>query len=70
MIFSILFDGLLHETGQGGQHVDGRVDLFVVQLSVDEDLSFGDVACQIGNGMGDVIVLVRDMLTGMDRMGI
>lgn len=27
-----------------------------MQLSVDEDLAFGDVACEIGDGMGDVVV--------------
>lgn len=70
MIFSVLLDGLLHETGEGGQDVDGRVNLLVVQLPVDEDLSFRDVASQIRDGMGDVVVLHRVKSTGIDRMGI
>src|SRR5436305_10696 len=49
-------DGGLHETGEGGEHVDGRVDAFVVELAVDEDLAFGDVTCQIGNRVCDVVV--------------
>ena len=70
MILTILLNGFLHETGEGGQHVDGRVDLLVVQLSIDEDLSFSDVASEIGNGMRDVVVLSGSRLTGMERMGI
>ena len=57
MILSILLNSLLHESGKGRQDVDGRVDLLVVELSVDEDLSLGDVAGQIGNWMGDIVVL-------------
>lgn len=34
--------------------LDWRVDLLVVQLAVDEDLAFGDVARQVGDGVGDV----------------
>lgn len=51
-----LADGGLHQTGQRRQHVDGRVDLAIVQLSVDVDLSLGDVASQIGNRVSDVVV--------------
>jgi len=47
-------DGRLHQTRQRWQDVDWRVDTLVVQLTVDEDLTFGDVACQVGNRMGDV----------------
>ena len=47
-------DGGFHEPGEGGEDVDGGVDAFVVQLAVDEDLAFGDVACEIGDGVGDV----------------
>lgn len=70
MILSVLFNGFLHETREGGEDVNRRVDLLVVELSVDEDLTFGDVAGQIGNGMGDIVVLNRALGTGMDRMGI
>ena len=70
MVLSVLLDGLLHEAGEGGQDVDGRVDLLVVQLPVDEDLSLRDVACQIGDGVGDVVVLSLSKSTGMERMGI
>ena len=47
-------DGGFHEPGEGGKHVDGGVDALVVELTVDEDLAFGDVARKIGDGMGDV----------------
>ena len=51
-----LSDGGLHETRQRRQHVHGRVNLPVVQLAVDVDLPLGNVAGQIGDGMGDVVV--------------
>ena len=38
-------DGGFHEAGEGWEDVDGRVDAFVVELAVDKDLTFGDVAC-------------------------
>mmetsp|Transcript_8763 Transcript_8763/g.12022 ORF Transcript_8763/g.12022 Transcript_8763/m.12022 type:complete len:403 (-) Transcript_8763:296-1504(-) len=49
-------DGRLHQTRQGGEHIDGRVDLPVVQGVVDKDLTLSDVASQVGNGMGDIRV--------------
>jgi hypothetical protein len=70
VVFPVLLDGLLHETREGGEDVDGRVDLLVVQLPVDEDLSLGDVASQVRNGVSDVVVLCREESTGMERMGI
>ena len=35
-----LADGGLHQSTQRGQHVDGRVDLAVVQLTVNVDLTW------------------------------
>ena len=70
VIFSVLLDSLLHEPGERRKHVDGRIDLFVVQLTIDEDLSFCDVSSQIWNRMRDVVVLSYGWLTGMDKMGI
>jgi hypothetical protein len=49
-----LADGGLHETGEGGQDVDGWVDTLVVELTVDEDLAFRDVTRQVGDRMCDV----------------
>lgn len=46
----------LHETRQGGEHVDWWVDLSVVDGAINEDLAFSDVAGEIGDGMGDIIV--------------
>lgn len=43
----LLSDGTLHQPRERGKHVDWRVDLPVVQLSVDEDLAFRDITCQI-----------------------
>ncbi len=47
-------DDGFHEAGEGWEDVDWGVDALVVELTVDEDLAFGDVAGQIGNGVGDV----------------
>ena len=57
MVLSVLLDSLLHESRERGKDVDGRVDLLVVQLPVDEDLALSDVASEVGNGMRDVVVL-------------
>ena len=53
-----LADGGLHETGERGQDVDGRVDTLVVELTVDKDLALGNVASQIGDGVGDICWLL------------
>ena len=47
-------DGGFHETGEGWEDVDRRVDTFVVELTVDEDLAFSDVACKIRDRMCDI----------------
>ena len=47
-------NGGFHEAGEGWEDVDRGVDAFVVELAIDVNLPFGDVACQIGDGMGDV----------------
>lgn len=73
----------LHQPGQGGQDVDWWVNLSVVQLSVDEDLAFCNVACKIGYRMRDIYEVTsaaccgclqhrRETLPsfGMVRMGI
>ena len=57
MISSVFLNGFLHETGEGRQHVDGRIDLLVVELPVDEDLAFSDIASEIGYGVSDIVVL-------------
>uniref|UniRef100_A0A2M4D215 Putative secreted protein n=1 Tax=Anopheles darlingi TaxID=43151 RepID=A0A2M4D215_ANODA len=51
-----LTDGGLHQTRQRRQHVDRRIDLSVVQLTIDVDLTLGNVTGQIGNRMGDIVV--------------
>ena len=50
----LLADGALHQPRERRQDVDGRVYLPVVQLSVDEDLAFGDVARQVRDRVGDI----------------
>ncbi len=57
VIFSVLLNSFLHQTGERRKHVNGRINLLVVELPVDKDLSFSDVACKIGNGMSDIVVL-------------
>ena len=49
-----LADGRFHKTGEGGEDVDRWVDTFIMELTVDEDLAFCDVASKIGNRMGDI----------------
>ncbi len=49
-----LTDSALHETRERGEHVDRRVYLPVVQLTIDEDLALSDVPGEIGNWMRDV----------------
>ena len=49
-----LADGALHQTRQRGQHVDGRIDLTVVQLTVDVDLALRNVSSEIGDGVSDI----------------
>ncbi|GIX65223.1 uncharacterized protein BcabD6B2_46580 [Babesia caballi] len=51
-----LADARLHETRQGRQHVDGRVNAAVVQRPVDEYLALSDVTGEIGNRVRDVVV--------------
>jgi len=70
MVFSVLFNSFLHETRQRRQNVNWRVDLFIVQRPVNEDLALGDVASKIRNGVSDVVVLSKKGFTGIDRMGI
>ena len=49
-----LTDGRLHETRERGKDVDRGVDTLVVELTVNEDLTFGNVTSQVGNRVGDV----------------
>ena len=51
-----LADAVLHQTGQAGQHVDGRIDGLPVHLAVQHDLPLGDIPGQVGDGMGNVVV--------------
>ena len=51
-----LADGGLHQPGERGEDVDGRIDLSVVELPVHVYLALGNVPCQIRDGMSDIIV--------------
>ena len=51
-----LADAVFHQTGQAGQHVDGRIDAGLVQIPVQHDLHLGDLAGQVRDGVGDVVV--------------
>ena len=51
-----LADGGLHQTRERREHIDWRVHLPVHQLAVDVDLPLGNVAGQIRNRVGDVVV--------------
>lgn len=45
-----------HETREGGENVNGRINLLIVELTIDEDLSFSDVSSQIGDRVSDIII--------------
>jgi hypothetical protein len=50
----LLSNSRLHESGERGQDVDRGVNLLVVELTVDEDLTFCDITSQIGDRVGDI----------------
>ena len=49
-------DALVLQTAQGGQHVHRRHDALAVQLAAEDDLALGDVAGQVGDGVGLVVL--------------
>ncbi len=51
-----LADALVLEAGQGRQDVDRRPDALLVKLAAQDDLAFGDVAGQVGDRMGLVVI--------------
>lgn len=51
-----LANGRLHQSAERREHVDRRVDLAVMKLAVNVDLSLGNVPRQIGDWMRDVVV--------------
>ena len=51
-----LADAVLHQAGQRGQDVDGGIDTGLVHIPVQHNLSLGDVAGQVGDGVSDVVV--------------
>src|SRR3989454_2656190 len=53
-------EGGPHKAAQAGEDVDGRVDAFPEEFATEEDLSLGDVARQVGNGVGDVVARHRE----------
>lgn len=58
MILSGVFfsNSALHEPTETRQHIDRGIYLLIVQLTVNENLSFRDVPCQIGDRMCYVVV--------------
>ena len=51
-----LTDGTLHQTRKRRKHIDRRIDLTVVELTINENLTLRDVPGKIGDGMGDICV--------------
>jgi hypothetical protein len=41
-----------------------------VQLPINKDLPFSNISSEIGDGMGDIIILNNKNVTGIDKMGI
>jgi hypothetical protein len=57
-LVAIVFNtnGRLHESGEGWEHINWWVDLFVVQVSVNENLTLSDISGQIWDWMGDIVI--------------
>jgi hypothetical protein len=51
-----LANGRFHETGERRQYVDGWVDTLVIKLTIDEDLAFRNIACQVGDRVRNIVV--------------
>ena len=51
-----LAHALVLQAGQTGQHVDGGLNVFAVQVTGQDDLSLGDIARQVGDGVGLVVL--------------
>jgi len=49
-------DSRLHETRERGQHIDWWIDLSVVEISINENLTFSNISCKIRNWMSNVII--------------
>ena len=53
-------DALVLESGKARQHVHRRVDAAAVQLAREDDLSLGDIARGVGDGVGLVVLGHRE----------
>ena len=60
-----LTDSRFHETRKRWKHINRRVDTLVVQLPINENLAFGDVACKIWDRVCNVwnssLMMVREL---------
>ena len=71
MVFpSVTFtDGRFHKTRKRWKHVDRWVDALVIQLPINENLAFGDVACKIRDRVCNVwksLLMMARALSGID----
>jgi len=48
-------DPQVHEPGEGGEDVDRWVDSLPVEFTGDDELTLGDVAREVGDGVGDIV---------------
>ena len=48
-------NAVLHQSGQGRQDADGRVNGLAVKGPVQNDLAFGDISGKIRDRMGDIV---------------
>ena len=51
-----LADAVVHQPGKAAQRSNRRVEPQPVQLAAEQNLSFRDVACQVGDGVRDIVV--------------
>ena len=43
-------NAVLHQTGQGRQHINGRIDIFLMQRTLQHNLSLGNISGQVRDG--------------------
>ena len=51
-----LTDTILHQSGQRRQNIDRRINCLAVKLTVQNDLTLGDVSGQVRDRVGDIVV--------------
>lgn len=51
-----LTNSMLHESGERWQDIDRWINLSLMHVSINVDLSFGNISSKIGDRMGDIVI--------------